>query len=409
MVAVAAFAATLLAATLLSGLANRSILSTAVLFLGAGFVLGDGALGIVSVRPDDPVVGTFAELALFSVLFSDGMKVTRGDLRSSRLPGRALVVGLPLTLGLTAVFARVVVGLPWAESLLVGAALCPTDPVFAAALVGRDEVPYRLRHLLNVESGLNDGLALPVVVVLLAVVGEGPIHLTRLALELIAGVALGIAIPWMAVRLERLNAFAATTLYEPLNAFAIGLLVLGVTSATGANEFLAAFAAGVTVASMGPAIREAFHEFGELIAELLKLAAILLFGALISPRFLGQISFRGYIFAVLALLLTRPIAIGIALLRSGLSRGERVAAAWFGPKGFASVVYGLLILESGIGRSDEIFHLIALVIVLSIAAHASSDVPVARWFRHHETEPDAEVEGTGRLPDAATEGESGDP
>ncbi len=391
-VALVAFSATLLAAVLLSALANRSILSTAVVFLVAGFVFGDGVLGVVRVESRDPIVTTLAELALFSVLFSDGMKVTAADLRArSRLPVRALLVGLPLTLALTALLAHLVVGLPWAASFLLGAALSPTDPVFAAALVGRVEVPARLRHLLNVESGLNDGLALPVVVVLLAVVSREDVHAGRLVAELTGGVALGVAVPWIAVRLERLPPFAATTLYEPLNALAIGLLVLGIATLTGANEFLAAFAAGVTLATMSPAIRAAFHQFGELIAELLKLGALLLFGALISPAFLGEVSARGYVFAVLALLAVRPLALGVALVGSTLTRSEGIAAAWFGPKGFASAVYGLLILEAGIDLGDELFHLIAIVIALSIVAHASTDVPVANWFRDHDAPPESQA------------------
>ncbi len=388
MAAVVAFAAVLLAAVLLSSLANRSVLSTAVVFLVGGFLLGDGVFGAVSVHPDDPVVGIFAELALFSVLFSDGMKIPARDLRSAgRLPGRALLFGLPLTLVLTAVLAHFVAGVGWTESFLLGAVLSPTDPVFAAALVGRKEVPYRLRHLLNVESGLNDGLALPIVVVLLAVVGSEPIHAWRLAGDLVLGVALGVVIPWGAIRLERLRPFSATSLYEPLNAFAIGLLVLGVSSVSGANEFLAAFAAGVTVATLSPQIREAFEQFGELVAELLKLAALLLFGALISPTFLREVPFSGYVFAVLAIVLARPIALAFALFRTELTRREWAAAAWFGPKGFASVVYGLLILESGVASRDRLFHLVALVIAVSIVAHSSSDVAVARAFRSQPDPP----------------------
>ena len=101
------------------------------------------------------------------------------------------------------------------------------------------------------------------------------------------------------------------------------------------------------MATTSPAVRDAFHEFGDLVAELLKLAAVLVFGALISPRFLGEIPLRGYLFAVAALIVVRPLALAVALLGGGLSRGEWLAAAWFGPKGFASVVYGLLILDRG--------------------------------------------------------------
>ena len=266
MLLVLVFACVLLASVLVSGLANRSVLSTAVLFLTAGFLLGDGVSGAIEVRADQNLVASLAEFALFSVLFTDGMRVGFPELRSAwRLPGRALVLGLPLSLGITAVLAHVLTGLPWAESFLLGAVLSPTDPVFAAAIVGRD-----------------------------------------LGAELIGGVAIGVGVPAIAIRLERTRLFSASVTYEPLNAFAIGLIVLALASLTQTNVFLAAFSADITVATMSPAIRSAFDQFGELVAELLKLAALLVFGALISPSFLADIPLNGYLFAAAALLVARP-------------------------------------------------------------------------------------------------------
>ncbi|MFC8845518.1 MULTISPECIES: cation:proton antiporter [unclassified Micromonospora] len=377
-----AFAAVLLLAVLLSSLAHRTILSTAVLFLVAGFLLGPETTGVLDVNASSPLVATLAELALFTVLFTDGMRVGWADLRSAwRLPGRALGWGLPLTLLITALLAHYLVGLPWAESLLLGAILSPTDPVFAAALVGNERVPGRLRHLLNVESGVNDGLALPFVILFLAVAaGSDDLHLGELGWELLLGVVIGVAVPWLALRLERSRFLAASTAYEPLNGVAIGLLVLALGQVTHANLFLAAFAAGITVATLGERQREAFEHFGELIAELFKLAALLVFGALISIEFLGEISWTGWVFAALAIVVARPLALAVSFLGSRLTRTEQFAAMWFGPKGFASVVYGLLVLEAGITAGDEIFHLVALTIVLSILAHSSTDIVVARIF-----------------------------
>ncbi|MGE5756653.1 MAG: cation:proton antiporter, partial [Planctomycetaceae bacterium] len=180
--------------------------------------------------------------------------------------------------------------------------------------------------------------------------------------------------------------------YRPLNAFAIGLLVLTISSMAHANEFLAAFAAGITVATVGPEVRAAFHRFGELVAELLKLAALLVFGSLISPRFLGEIPASGYLFALLVLVAVRPLALSLSLLRSPLGWRERAAAAWFGPKGFASVVFGLLILKEAEAakldwaRADQLFHLVALCIAGSIVAHSSTDVLVARWLGRGQNE-----------------------
>ncbi|MEO3876787.1 cation:proton antiporter [Nonomuraea sp. B12E4] len=377
-----AFAGVLLLAVLLSSLAHRTILSTAALFLVAGFVLGDGVLGVISLRPGDDLVATLAELALFTVLFTDGMRVGWADLRSAwRLPGRALGWGLPLTLAITAAGAYWVLGLGWIEALLIGAILAPTDPVFAAALVGNEKVPPRLRQLLNVESGVNDGLALPFVIVFLAIAaGSADLHLGGLALELGVGVLIGVAIPWAAIKLERLRWFAASTAYEPLNALAIGLLVLAVGKATHGNLFLAAFSAGITVATFGQRQRESFEHFGELIAEMFKLAALLVFGALITPALLGAVGWQGWLFTVLALVLARPIAIWLSFLGSGLLMREQVAVAWFGPKGFASVVYGLLVLASGIAAAQQVFQIVAVTIVVSILLHSSTDIVVARWF-----------------------------
>ncbi len=392
MVALLAFALTLLVAVLVSELAHRSVLSAAVLFLVAGFLIGQSGFDAVSLQPGQPVIRVLAELALFSVLFTDGMRAGARDLASAwRLPGRALLFGMPLTLAGTALLAHLLAGLDWADAFLIGAILAPTDPVFAVAIVGREDVPWRLRHLLNVESGLNDGLALPIVLVMLDVAESEPTHVISVLGQLALGVALGIAIPWAAIRLERLRLFSAHARYQPLGAFAVGLIVLAVTSLTGANEFLAAFAAGATVATLSPEMREAFHVFGDLVAELLKLAALLVFGALISVSLLKDISAGGYAFALLALVLVRPASILVALFGSRIDRRELVAAAWFGPKGFASVVYGLLLLESGIPDSNHLFHLVAVVIVASILAHSSTDVVVARWFREEESPASGET------------------
>ncbi len=376
------FAITLVVAVLVSELSDRSVLSTAVLFLIAGFVVGEGALEVVPLTPEDDEIRTVAEIALFTILFTDGMRVGLPDLISAwRLPGRALALGLPLTLALTAVMAYFLTGLPWGHSFLVGAALSPTDPVFAAALVGREGVPRRLSHLLNVESGLNDGLALPIVIALIAAVGDEAFEPVSLASELGSGVLIGAAIPYAALRFERTSFFSASAEYEPLLPVAVGLVIFALTSVLHANLFLAAFTAGITFSTMSDRFKEAFHRFGQLVSELVKLLAVLLFGTLISPTFLGEIGFGGYAFALLVLMAVRPAALGLSFIGSSIDRREWMVAAWFGPKGFASVVYGMLILESGVTRADEMFHFIAIAVALSIVAHSSTDVAVAHRLK----------------------------
>lgn len=389
------FSIVLLLAVLLSKLSHRSVLSSAVVFLLAGFLMG-GVLHVIPIRATHPIVSGLAELALFSVLFTDGMRSGIKDLVSAwKLPGRALIFGLPLTVLGTALLGHYVAGLGWLEAFLVGAVLSPTDPVFAAAIIGREEIPERLRHLLNVESGLNDGLALPLVLTLLAMLSPDETHIPTLLGELGLGILLGTGISWLAIKIEESRFFEVAESLEPLFAFSVGAVVFAASSVTHANEFLAAFSAGITLASMRPALRAQFREFGGLLTELLKLAAVLVFGALISPQFFAEVPWQGYVFAALALLLVRPVALWISFWGTRLGWREEVAAYWFGPKGFASVVYGLILLKTGLPGADYQFHLIAIVITASIVLHSSTDVLVARWFKDC---PSPEEPGTLRAP-----------
>jgi NhaP-type Na+/H+ or K+/H+ antiporter len=392
------FALVLLLAVLLSGLANRSVLSMTVLFLVAGFLVGTGTTGLVDVSAGSEIVSLLARLALFAVLFTDGMRAGLHDLTSAwRLPGRALLLGMPITLFAIAALAFLTTDVGWGEAFLIGAILSPTDPVFAAAIVGRAGVPARLRHLLNVESGLNDGLALPVVLLALVALGGSESSAAVITLELAAGVVIGILIPLVALKAERTRYFSPAASVAALFPFAIGLTIYALCEVTHANLFLAAFSAGVTITSLDPGFRDSFHDFGQLLSELLKLAAVFVFASLISPTLLSEIPLGGYVFALLVIFVARPLAISIAFLGSGIGGREWAAAAWFGPKGFASVVYGLLVLESGIAGDDELFHLVAIAVIASIMLHSSTDVFVASRFPElSDPEPDPVAPGSGR-------------
>jgi NhaP-type Na+/H+ or K+/H+ antiporter len=382
------FSVALVIAVLVSEWTQRSVLSTSLLFLVAGLASGPLGFGWIALDPRAPLASRVIEFTLFLTLFSDGMKLALSELPGIwRLSGRALIFGMPLSLVGTAVLAHAFAGLDWPDAWLIGAVLAPTDPVFAAALLGRQEVPKRLRRLLNVESGLNDGLALPLVLLLLASAGGRAFDPTTIGGELMLGFALGVAIPWSVLRLEASRMFAAGIVYRPLLAFSIALVLHAITSASRANSFLAAFTAGIVVASTSDRVRDDFHRFGESITELAKLMALLLFGALVTPTSIADVGFGAWMFAVAVLVLVRPIAVGISLLGSRLDRREAVAAAWFGPKGFASVVYSLLVLKSDIRGGEHLFHVAAMVIALSITVHSTSDIWVARWFRSAEPEP----------------------
>ncbi len=389
MTLVLVFGACLMVAVMVSGVAARTVLSTSLLFLLAGMLIGEGGFGLVLLTPDSPIIGQLADLALFTVLFVDGTGLRNLSGQGSwKQPARALGIGMPLAFGGVAVLARYVAGFDWITAMLVGAVLAPTDPVFASAIVGRTDVPARLRRLLSVESGLNDGLALPVVLILVSAAGQAGSDHTGLGvvvLELLAGLALGVALPLIAHLVLRIPGLGAEPKLQPLGPLAIGVLLYAIAHLTGANPYLAAFAGGAVVARLNPAAQESFSHLGEQLAELAKFGALLVFGALLTPALVTSIGVGGWIVAVLSLILVRPLSLILSLLgSSGLERKELYAAAWFGPKGFASVVYGLLVLHSGIPQAQQAYELVAVCIGLSIIAHSSTDVPVARLFNVEE-------------------------
>lgn len=382
MALVLAFGVVLLISVSLSGLAARTVLSTALLFLVAGAALGPGGFGLDNISPDDRIVTLLADIALFTVLFTDGQRACVPALRENwRLSGRALGLGMPLTMIGIALPAHFLVGLDWTTAFLIGAILSPTDPVFASALVGRSDVPLRLRRMLNVESGLNDGLALPFVLIFLATARNEDSGLGHVAIELVSGLAIGIAIAGAVALAWRLPLLTAEAKLQPLGPMAVAVVVYGTCHLTHANAYLAAFVAGSALATMAPAAADSFQPFGDLLSELTKFAALLVFGALITPGRLTSLSWQEWLLPIIAIALVRPAALLISLLWTRLPARERFTAAWFGPKGFASVVYGLLVLQSGIPDSAKVFNLVAATIALSIVVHSTTDVPVAKMLR----------------------------
>ncbi|KUH40394.1 MULTISPECIES: cation:proton antiporter [Streptomyces] len=411
MVLVAVFGAALLVAVLLSGLAARTVLSTSFLFLVGGALVSDGFLGLIHITPDSGIVAVTADLALFAVLFTDGMHVSFPKLRSGwKSPARALGLGMPLAFLGMALVTHYLVGLDWTTSFLVGAVLAPTDPVFASAIVGRKEVPPKLRQLLNVESGINDGLALPVVLVLIAAAGpsngDAETSFGMIALELGLGLAFGVLLPLLVNGLVRFRLLGAEPKLQPMLPLATGILLYALCHLTHANPYLAAFSAGAVIVAVSPEAKAAFEPLGEALAELAKFAALLVFGALLTPHLFGNLSVGGYVAVVLAIVLIRPASLLLSLIGTAFDRRERLVAAWFGPKGFASVVYGLLVLQAGIPQGEEAYTLIAVCIAFSIVAHSSTDVPIARLFEVDDLagipggEDDAPAERTGTDHDA---------
>ncbi len=373
-----AFAVTLFVAVLISGLAKRSILSTSVLFLFAGLIIG---LFFSSGKalPAPATIQRVAEITLFAVLFSDGMRMrgVQHIRRHWRLPGRALLYGMPLTIAGIALIGHYLAHLEWKHAFLFGAALSPTDPVFVSAIFDFEEIPNRLKSLLNLESGLNDGLALPPVLFLIAdLSSKHPVFLS-ITVELVLGAIIGVAVPWAAIRLEETRFFSAVGIFESLFGFSVALLVYATCVLTNANLFIAAFLAGITVISVGKRNREDLGEFNELVAELSKLIALLLLGIVASRRIFAPLAATEYIAILLAVFAVRPVAIFLSLVRTRLPRYEILTVGWFGPKGFASVVYGVMILSV----DPHLAHMVGLAVIISILIYSSTDILVGRIYQ----------------------------
>jgi len=391
------FGLALVVAVLTSAVAARSPLSSSTVFLAAGLLAGPLALDLISV--DIHHIELTAEIALFAILFTDGQHAPMRVLRRRwREPTLALLVGMPATFAIVAALGHWLAGLAWPPALTLGAILAPTDPVFASALVGREDVPSRVRETLNVESGLNDGLAFPAVLLFAGLAGGEPEDWTtepgRLALAAALGVGLGVLLPLAIAVVVRLPGVGAVDGLLPLGPLSVAILVYGCCAALHANEFLAAFVAGATIATIRPAASEAFRHTGELASEIVKGVALVAFATLLDATMLSTAGVVGAGFAVAVILVSRPVPVLTALAGSRLTGRERAAVAWFGPKGFASVAYAVIVAFSDMESAMKVLALVAITVLISVVAHSSTDVAVARWLRgtEHGTEGSVGIE-----------------
>jgi sodium/hydrogen antiporter len=368
----------------LSGLMRGTVLSISVLSVAAGLVLA--ATDAVSIDAGDDAVVHVIELALIITLFSDGLFVERELLRMHWGPAaRAIVIAMPVTLVLLAVAARLLFDeLGWAEAFLLAAVLTPTDPVVTSAVVTARRVPALVRHTLNLESGLNDGLALPFVLFFLVLAepgGNAGHEALKLLGESVAGAAIGVSLAILAGRLlPRLPHGGITPKYEGIYALGLAFASFGLADVTIGNGLIAAFVAGIALGVAQHDLPDAFSEFNENVSAVFQVVTFFLFGALIVAT-----GYEGAILPLVAfvpftLLIARPSAIYAALAGSGLDERHKRFIAWFGPKGVASMLFALFVLNSSAPDRELVFDIASFVILSSIVAHGLTDTLGARWI-----------------------------
>jgi sodium/hydrogen antiporter len=411
--------ALLVYATLSGRLAN-TVLTAPIFFAFVGLAAGP-ALGIVTQGPRDETLMALLEAALVMVLFADssGLDVRRWTTERS-LSGRLLGIGLPLTMVAGAVLAfAVFAGIPAWQAALVGVMLAPTDAALGQAVVANPRVPAVVRNALNVESGLNDGLALPFVTILIAVGlvaggAESELNAAQtLLLALVGSSLVGLAFGaggGLLIRAAAEHGVEARR-WQPIALVALAIGAYSVADQVGASGFIAVWVAGLATGTItrGHIDEDAFH-LPEQLADLLAGIGFLIFGAVLLGPVLSRATPAMVLYAILSLTLVRIIPVAIALLRTGLARPSVLYVGWFGPRGLASIVFAGVVVAD-VPDVSTVTDVVLLTVVFSLIAHGATAAWGARryaaWFeRTAAAEPDipeaaelvtAQVSGTKAL------------
>ena len=368
----------------LSGWLHGTVLSISVLSVVAGILLSFA--GVLTVTPGAGLVILIVQIALILTLFSDGLVVERELLETQwHAPARALAVAMPITLALLGVAAKLLFpDLTWAEAFLLGAVLSPTDPVVTSAVVTATRVPRMIRHTLNLESGLNDGLALPFVLFFLVLATESDgaaAEAGSLAAEAAVGAVMGIGLGVTAGRLlAYLPGGGIRHAYEGVYALGLCFAAFGLAEVTFGNGLIAVFVAGIALAVARHEIPDAFSEFNESVSATFQVVTFVVFGALIVATGWEGNTLALAVFIAFALLVARPLAVWVSFVGIRVPTAHKTFIAWFGPKGVASMLFALLVLNSTDVHRSLVFDVASFTVLASILAHGTTDTLGARWI-----------------------------
>lgn len=380
-----------LAYALVSARLEGTVITAPLLFVAFGFLVGSGGFGFAEIDIGHSAIHVIAELTLILVLFTDAARIDLNRVRRDHdLPMRMLLIGLPLAIAAGALVA--VALFPafsvW-EAILLAALLAPTDAALGQSVVSAKAVPLRIRQAINIESGLNDGIALPAVLLFAALAGAASgghasgnwlqFGLMQVTLGPLAGAIIGFA----GARL--IDAAAerrwATTAFQGIGILSLSVLAYVLAEVVGGNGFISAFVAGIV---FGNSIRHPctfLFEFMESEGQLLMLITFLVFGASLLPEGLEHANATFVVYAVLSLSAIRMIPIALSLLGSGIRLPTYLFLGWFGPRGLASILFVLLILEgTEIPHRAEILSITVMTVALSVLLHGVSAAPLATLY-----------------------------
>jgi len=385
---------------LVSRLAERSPITAPMVFVAIGILASPLVTGILSVKIDAGVVQVIASVTLVLVLFVDASTISVPSLiRERRLPMRLLLIGLPLTM----LFGSIAGFLVFSDMrfwvvLLMAFILSPTDAALGQAVLTNPAIPERIRRAINVESGLNDGMSLPPILVCIAALSETAAEsgtaywINFMVKQLILGPVAGIFVGWFGGLLvdKASRAGWMNETYQRLSSASLAVIAYASAEAMHGNGFMAAFFSGLALGTRTPAVRERIHEFAEAEGQQLALFIFLMLGLILIPVTLPYWDIRAWIYAVLSLTVIRMAPVALSLIGAKLDRPSVNFIGWFGPRGIASILY-LLIVVGRIGKTgyEYMLSVIVLTVLLSVFLHGISAVPLANIYGRYASRKDA--------------------
>jgi NhaP-type Na+/H+ or K+/H+ antiporter len=376
----AVLAAIIFAFGLVSRRLEGTILTAPLVFVAAGVILGPAGFGLVEFKLDDHTVLLVGEIALAIVLFTDASRINLSALRQNEgLPLRLLGIGMPLTIALgTVVAALLLTDLSFWEAAIVGTVLAPTDAALGQAVVSNLRVPVRVRQALNVEAGLNDGLSVPFLALFLTLaVAEEALqpasYWVRFALEQVGlgalvGVGVGLAGGWMVSRASERGWMTDSS--QRLALLALAIIAWALADQIGGNGFIAAFVGGLAVGPTVERVGEQLIRFTEAEGQLLNLSVFFIFGVLVIGL-IQPLSWEVALYALLSLSVIRMLPVAVSLAGTHLRSVSVLFMGWFGPRGLASIVLGLIVVAEApmLAGRDQIELVVALTVLFSVLLH----------------------------------------
>ena len=382
------FGAAFFGFALVSKRIQGTILTPPILFTLGGLLLSRILAETAGLTYNEGGLHVLAELTLILVLATDASQISLSDLRKMKaIPVRLLTLALPLIIIMGTIVGYLIFpGIGWYQAALIAAILAPTDAALGASVLADKTIPLKIRQGLNVESGLNDGIALPAVLFFacfLNIHHQAPEEnwLIFLSLQVIIGPIAGIAVGWIGGHLIALAAKKnwMTSEFQGVAAIALAVLAFAVAEVCHGNGFIAAFVAGLTYGNLHVSYSKFLHEFTETESQFLAYLTFFLFGALILPEALHHITGTIVLYACLSLTLVRMLPVALSMLGMKLGLATIAFLGWFGPRGLASLLFGLLILEDlHVAQAEFIQTVVATTVLLSVVLHGITAAPFSK-------------------------------